>query len=97
MTGVTHPDPGDGACAVTTTGLSKRYGNEIALDRVELRVPEGAVYVLMGANGAGKSTVLKVLLNLERPDSGAAQVLGLDTAFRGPEARAQAARLLEGA
>ena len=89
MTGVTHPDAGDGACAVSTTNLSKRYGGEIALDRVDLRVHEGTVYVLMGANGAGKSTVLKVLLNLERPDSGTAQVLGLDTALRGADARAQ--------
>ena len=89
MTGVTHPAPGDDACAVTTNGLSKRFGGEIALDGVDLRVPEGSVYVLIGANGAGKSTILKVLLNLERPDSGTAQVLGFDSGMRGPDARAQ--------
>jgi ABC-2 type transport system ATP-binding protein len=75
--------------AVATYGLSKRYGRETALDAVDLRVPEGAVYVLVGANGAGKSTTLKVLMNLERPDAGAAAILGLDTTRRGPEARAQ--------
>ena len=89
MTRMTHSDPGTGACAVSTHELSKRYGAETALDRVDLRVPEGAVYVLVGANGAGKSTTMKMLLNLERPDAGTAQVLGMDTAGQGPEVRAQ--------
>jgi ABC-2 type transport system ATP-binding protein len=70
-----------GGDAVTTHAVSKRYGRETALDSVSLRVPEGAVYVLVGANGAGKSTALKVLMNLERADSG--------TVLRGPDARAQ--------
>ncbi len=77
------------AFAVATHGLSMSYGSERALDGVGLRVPEGAVYILIGANGAGKSTAMKVLLNLERPDAGRAEVFGLDTAARGPEVRAQ--------
>lgn len=77
------------ALAVETTNLSKSYGDQPALDRVDLRVPEGSVYVLVGANGAGKSTTFKILLNLERPDSGNASVFGLDTESNGPEARAQ--------
>ena len=56
--------------AVATCGMAKRYGRETALDGVNLRVPDGAVYVLAGANGAGKSTTLKVLMNLERADAG---------------------------
>jgi ABC-2 type transport system ATP-binding protein len=75
--------------AVATHGLSMRYGKQTALDAVDLRIPEGAVYVLIGANGAGKSTAMKVLLNLERPDAGRAEVFGLDTVSRGPEVRAQ--------
>jgi ABC-2 type transport system ATP-binding protein len=75
--------------AVATYGLSKRYGRETALDGVDLRVPDGAVYVLVGANGAGKSTTFKVLMNLERPDAGTAQVFGLDTGGDGPRVRAQ--------
>jgi ABC-2 type transport system ATP-binding protein len=75
--------------AVATCGMAKRYGRETALDGVNLRVPDGAVYVLAGANGAGKSTTLKVLMNLERADTGTAEILGLDTVLRGPEARAQ--------
>ena len=43
-----------GAAAVATYELSKRYSRDTALDAVNLRVPEGAVYVLAGANGAGK-------------------------------------------
>jgi ABC-2 type transport system ATP-binding protein len=78
-----------GGNAVTTHGISKRYGRETALDGVNLRVPEGAVYVLVGANGAGKSTTLKVLMNLERADAGTAEIHGLDTVRHGPEARAQ--------
>jgi ABC-2 type transport system ATP-binding protein len=78
-----------GGDAVATYEISKRYGREIALDEVNLRVPDGAVYALVGANGAGKSTMLKVLMNLERADAGTAEILGLDTVRHGPEARAQ--------
>lgn len=77
------------AFAVATHGLSMRYGKETALAGVDLRVPEGAVYILIGANGAGKSTAMRVLLNLERPDAGRAEVFGLDTGSHGPEVRAQ--------
>jgi ABC-2 type transport system ATP-binding protein len=86
---VTHADPRAGDHAVATHGLSKRYGRESALDRVDLRVPDGAVYVLVGVNGAGKSTLFKVLMNLERPDAGTAEVFGLDTGRDGPEVRVQ--------
>src|SRR5688572_24829454 len=89
MNRATDSDPGPRTCAVTTHALTKRFGRETALDRVDLRVPDGAVYVLAGANGAGKSTMLKVLMNLERADTGTAEILGLDTVRRGPEARAQ--------
>lgn len=74
--------------AVTTQGLTRRFGDTMALDNVELRVPEGAVYVLAGANGAGKSTAMNVLMNLVRADAGTARVLGMDTASQGPLVRA---------
>lgn len=89
MSRLTDADPEGCAPAVATHGLTKRYGRETALDRVDLRVPEGAVYVLAGANGAGKTTTLRVLMNLDRPDAGRAEVFGLDTGLRGPEVRAQ--------
>jgi ABC-2 type transport system ATP-binding protein len=78
----------DAAMAVATYDLSLRYGRISALEGVDLRVPAGAVYVLVGTNGAGKSSAMKVLLNLERPRAGRAEVFGLDTAARGPEVRA---------
>lgn len=74
--------------AIETTNLSKRYGKHLALDGVDLRVPDGAVYVLVGANGAGKSTTFKILLNLERPTAGNAKVFDLDTGSDAPVVRA---------
>ena len=75
--------------AVATHGLSMRYGKQTALESVDLRVPDGAIYVLIGANGAGKSSAMKVLLNLEPADAGRAEVFGLDTVDDGPRVRAQ--------
>jgi ABC-2 type transport system ATP-binding protein len=80
---------GSQSFAVTTHGLSMRYGKQTALDAVDLRVPDGAIYVLIGANGAGKSSAMKVLLNLERAGGGRAEVFGLDTVDDGPRVRAQ--------
>jgi ABC-2 type transport system ATP-binding protein len=80
----------DGPHAVATHGLVKRYGRDaVALQGIDLQVPEGAVYVLIGANGAGKSTTLRVLLDLVRATAGRAEVLGLDTRARPSEVRAQ--------
>jgi ABC-2 type transport system ATP-binding protein len=89
MSGATQASVQAGAFAVATHGLSKRYGARMALDGVDFRVPDGAVYVLVGANGAGKSTTFKVLMNLERADAGTAQVFGMDTVRSGPLVRAQ--------
>jgi ABC-2 type transport system ATP-binding protein len=77
------------AAAVRTEGLVKRFGRETALGGVDLVVPPGGVYLLAGTNGAGKSTLLRALLNIERPDRGAAVVLGLDSSAHGPEVRAR--------
>lgn len=76
------------ATAVTSRGLTKRFGREVALDGVGLSVPNGGVYLLAGTNGAGKSTLLRTLLNAERADAGTANVFGLDTAAHGPQVRA---------
>lgn len=58
--------------------LQKSYGAVRALRGLDVEVPEGAV-ALLGPNGAGKSTLLKVLLGLLKPNSGSAEVLGLDS------------------
>ncbi len=77
------------ARAVETHGLAKRFGSRVALDGLELRVPEGSVYVLVGPNGSGKTTTLRVLLDLVRADAGWAAVLGGDTVKEGPQVRAR--------
>jgi ABC-2 type transport system ATP-binding protein len=56
--------------------LSKRYGRELALDRVSLEVPPGVVFALLGENGAGKTTAIRILLGLARATAGRAEVLG---------------------
>lgn len=81
--------PGLEPLAVATRALGKRYGPVVALQDVDLRVPEGAVYVLAGANGAGKTTLLEMLLDLVPPSTGRAEVFGFDCRRQGPEVRAQ--------
>ena len=63
---------------ITTCGLSKRYGAETCVDRLEMAVPERAVYGFLGPNGAGKTTTLKMLLGLVHPTEGSIRLLGRD-------------------
>jgi ABC-2 type transport system ATP-binding protein len=69
--------------AVSTSGLSKRYGETVALDRLELEVADGEVYGYLGPNGAGKTTTIRLLLGLHRPSAGRAELFGVD-AWRDP-------------
>lgn len=64
--------------AVSTTGLSKRFGSIVALDDLDLEVHGGEVFGLLGPNGAGKTTLLRVILGLLVPDHGSATIFGLD-------------------
>ena len=64
--------------AITTTGLTKVFGQRRAVDRVSFELPEGAFLSIFGPNGAGKTTLLRILSTLARPTSGSAQVLGFD-------------------
>jgi ABC-2 type transport system ATP-binding protein len=61
---------------VVTKDLTKRYGERIAVDAVNLTVRRGEIYGFLGPNGAGKTTTLRMLLGLVRPTSGEASVLG---------------------
>jgi heme exporter protein A len=62
--------------AIELDGLTRRYGERVALEGVTLAVPAGATLVVFGPNGAGKSTLLRVLATLLRPHAGAARILG---------------------
>jgi ABC-2 type transport system ATP-binding protein len=64
--------------AIETTGLVKTFGDNRAVDGVDLTVPAGTVYGLLGPNGAGKTTVVRMLATLLRPDGGTASVFGHD-------------------
>jgi heme exporter protein A len=66
----------EAARAIELEGLTRRYGERVALRDVTLSLPSGATLVVFGPNGAGKSTLLRVLSTLLRPHSGVARVLG---------------------
>ena len=68
-----------------TFDLSKRFRKTVVLDRFNLTVSEGSVYGLLGQNGAGKSTAIKILMNLIQPSDGRAEVFGHDSRHLSPQ------------
>jgi ABC-2 type transport system ATP-binding protein len=69
-------EPDSPAAVVRTEVLTKRYGDQIAVDAVDMTVHRGEIYGFLGPNGAGKTTTLRMLVGLIRPTSGTATVLG---------------------
>jgi ABC-2 type transport system ATP-binding protein len=67
-----------GDAVVRTDGLTKAFGDVVAIDHLDLELRRGEVFGYLGPNGAGKTTTLRVLLGLLHPTSGTASVLGLD-------------------
>jgi ABC-2 type transport system ATP-binding protein len=66
----------DASAAIMVRGLTKRFGATIAVDDISFEVPAGSVTGLVGANGAGKSTTLRMVVGLIRPDGGSATIAG---------------------
>ena len=64
------------AAAVATSGLTKRFKHQVAVDSLDLIVPSGAVYGFLGPNGSGKTTTIRMLLGLVTPTSGRVELLG---------------------
>ena len=58
--------------------LSKSYGDNLALDRLDLEVAAGEVFCMLGANGAGKTTTVSLFLNFIQPTSGRCSIKGMD-------------------
>jgi ABC-2 type transport system ATP-binding protein len=77
------------ADVITARGLVKTYGKVRALDGLDLAVPEGTILGLLGPNGAGKTTAVRILTTLLEPDSGTAQVAGLDVVRNPGKVRAK--------
>jgi ABC-type multidrug transport system ATPase subunit len=67
-----------GEAAVEVRGLTVRYGRTLVLDEVSLSVARGAVYALLGRNGVGKSSLVRCLVGLQRPDAGSVRLFGRD-------------------
>ena len=74
-----------------TSGLTRRFGDLVAVDHLTLSVPRGTTFGLLGRNGAGKTTVIKMLITLLPPSDGTAWVAGYDV-----RSQAQAVRVVSG-
>ncbi len=77
------------ALALTVTDLRKSFGDVVAVDGLDLEVPEGTCVGLLGPNGAGKSTTMRMLTGQTRPDSGTLEALGWRLPEESKQARAQ--------
>ena len=64
--------------------MTKRFGKTVAVDRLNLEVPEGSIFAFLGPNGAGKTTTIKTLMNIFPPDEGVARVLGVPSTALSP-------------
>lgn len=63
---------------IETKGLTKKYGEQYAVKNVNMHVKKNTIYGLLGRNGAGKTTVMKMLLGIVKPTSGEIRIFGKD-------------------
>lgn len=75
------------SAAISIAGLEKSYGKLAVLTGVDLDVEAGSIFALLGSNGAGKTTVIRILATLLHADGGSASVAGFDVATRGADVR----------
>lgn len=75
--------------AIQVSGLTKTFGQNRALDAVDLSVEEGSIFGFLGPNGAGKTTMLRLLTGLARPTAGSVQILGQDVTSADNTVRAE--------
>ena len=84
------------APAVRTTGLTRRFGKQLAVDDVDLLVPRGAVYGFLGPNGSGKTTTIRMLLGVLSADAGEVELLGASMPSRSGDVLPLVGSLIEG-
>ena len=82
--------------AIETVNLTRQFGKKLAVNRLNLQVPEGEFFGFLGPNGAGKSTTIKMLVGLLRPSGGTAHIGGIDVWKNPLEAKRQVGVLPEG-
>lgn len=82
--------------AIVAQALSYRYGRTLALDALDLTVPEGSMYALLGPNGSGKTTLMQILAGMRRAAHGQAHVLGRDVRHLSVADRQRIAYVAEG-
>jgi ABC-2 type transport system ATP-binding protein len=86
----------DAAPTISTLGLTRRFGELLAVDNIDLRVAPGQFFGFLGPNGAGKSTTIKMLTGLLAPSSGRIEILGLDLEKNPVEVKRQIGVVPEG-
>jgi ABC-type multidrug transport system ATPase subunit len=82
--------------AISSAGLTKRFGKQLVVDRVDLDVPAGSVYGFLGPNGSGKTTTIRILLGLVFPTAGTHALLDKDFAASAAEVLPRVGALVEG-
>jgi sulfate transport system ATP-binding protein len=73
--------------SIALENVTKRYAGEVTVDRVSLEVEAGELFVLLGASGSGKSTILRMIAGLLQPDEGVVRLAGRDVTHLAPQAR----------
>jgi ABC-2 type transport system ATP-binding protein len=86
----------NGDVVLRTVGLTKRYGQRLALDALDIEVQRGRVYGFLGPNGSGKTTTIALALGLIAPTAGHVELFGLDTRAHRDEALLRVGATLEG-
>jgi len=79
-----------------TQGLTKYYGSTLALDHLDLKIPQGCICGFVGRNGAGKTTAIKLMLGLLKPTAGSSRLLGCDSQELEPAIRQRIGYVTEG-
>ncbi|WP_104443633.1 ABC transporter ATP-binding protein [Arthrobacter sp. P2b] len=82
--------------AIETQGLTKRFGQQVAVDAVDLAVPPGSVFGFLGPNGSGKTTTIRMLLGLAAASAGTVNLLGMDMPRRFQDVLPRVGALVEG-